>query len=80
MENFQRESKNYNIKNFSFISINGLFIDAFGSSDYGCRVNNWKGLGRTRQWPNMRYYLDIFPKGRRKKTRKNDRTAEIPVI
>jgi hypothetical protein len=30
---------------------------------------NWKGCGRKRSWPNLRYYPDICLEGLRKKTK-----------
>jgi hypothetical protein len=30
------------------------------------KIINWKGYGRKWQWPNLRYYPDIFLEGLRK--------------
>jgi hypothetical protein len=32
---------------------------------------NWKGFGRRRLWPNLRYYLRICLQGLRNPTKKN---------
>jgi hypothetical protein len=46
--------------------------------DYLC-VTNWKGRGRKRSWPDLRYYPDIWLKGLRKSGEISVRLAALQV-
>jgi hypothetical protein len=41
-------------------------------------MNNWKGCGRNRSWPNLRYYPSIFLERLRKTAKGHSQDSRFP--